>query len=160
SGHRSESDPDDNRGAGRDESYAHAPVAGHHDGQLMLLRFFIVIALIAPQMPSRDASITSALAALNKGRVLEPTGEFTQIVRSDPLNGPAYFYLSTLYTQMNEFELGERYLRRAMELNPAQSAHYLQLGLIRYRQKQWTPALEFLKKALELGAGGNAAAVW
>src|SRR5262245_33112049 len=126
----------------------------------MLLRFFIAIALIAPQMPSRDSSISSALTQLNQGRVLEAIGEFKQIIRTDPANGPAYFYLSTVYTQMNQFEVAERYLRRAMESSPRQSAHYLQLGLIRYRQKQWRPALESLQEALTLGPGSNEAAVW
>src|SRR5438105_6359895 len=114
----------------------------------MLLSSFLTLVLLAPQM-----SISSALAQLNQGRVLEAIDEFKQIVRSDPANGPAYFYLSTLYTQLNEFEVAERYLTRAMELNPKQSAHYLQWGLIRYRQKQYRPALEFLKHALELGPG-------
>ena len=126
----------------------------------MFLEFLLAVALVAPQMPSRDASISSALAQLNNGRIFESIDEFKEIVRLDPANGPAYFYLSTLYTQMNQFEVAERYLRHAMELNPRQSAHYLQLGLIRYRQKQWHPALEFLKEALELGPGSNEAAVW
>jgi tetratricopeptide (TPR) repeat protein len=47
-----------------------------------------------------------------------------------------------------------------MDINPRQSAHYHQLGLIRYRQKQWRPALELFKQALDLGAGRNEATVW
>src|SRR5689334_19849406 len=103
-------------------------------------------------MPSRDPSVSSALAELNKGRVLEGIAQFRQILQSDPANAPAYFYLSTVYTQMGEVEIAERYVRRAMELNPKQSAHFLQLGLIRFRQKQWRPALEFFQEALTLGA--------
>src|SRR5207247_7743858 len=91
---------------------------------------------------------------------LESFEQFKQILQSDPANGPAYFYLSTLYTQMNEFEVAERYLRRAMELNPKQSAHYLQLGLIRFRQKKFRPALESFQEALRLGPGGKEAVVW
>jgi tetratricopeptide (TPR) repeat protein len=34
------------------------------------------------------------------------------------------------------------------------------LGLIRYRQNQWRPALESFNQALKLGAGNNEAAVW
>jgi tetratricopeptide (TPR) repeat protein len=126
----------------------------------MLLQFLFVVAFVTPQMASRDADIASALADLNKGRVLESIQQFKQIIRSDPSNGRAYFYLSTLYTQMNEFEVAERYVRRAMELNPQQSAYYLQLGLIRYRQKQWRAALDFLKEALKFGPGSNEATLW
>jgi tetratricopeptide (TPR) repeat protein len=119
-----------------------------------------LIALLAGQMPSRDPSLSAALAELNKGRVLEGIARFKEILHSDPANGAANFYLSTLYTEMGEFEVAERYLRRAMEVNPNQGVHYHQLGLIRYRQKQWRLALGFFKQALEFGAGNNEAAVW
>src|SRR5438132_13743140 len=102
-------------------------------------RFVILIALAAAQMSSRDSSLSAALAELDKGHVLESIQQFKQIVRSDPANGPAYFYLSTLYTEMKEYAFAERYLQRAMEVGPNQGAHYYQLGLIRYRQKQWRP---------------------
>jgi len=126
----------------------------------MLAHCILLVSALATQMPSRDVSVSTALAELNKGRVLESIEQFKQIVRSDPGNGPAYFYLSTVYTQMGEVEIAERYLRRAMELNPKQSAHYLQLGLIRFRQKQWRPALELFQEALTLGPGSTAAAIW
>jgi tetratricopeptide (TPR) repeat protein len=114
-----------------------------------------LIALLVAQ------SLNSALAELNKGRVLESIEQFKQIIRSDPGNGPAYFYLSKLYTQMAEYTMAERYLQRAMDLNPKQSAYYHQLGFIRYRQKQWRPALALFKQALEIGGGGtDEAAVW
>jgi tetratricopeptide (TPR) repeat protein len=128
--------------------------------QIFLNLIFPLLALLAAQMPSRDAALSSALAELNKGRVLEAIEQFKQIVQSDSANGPAWFYLSTLYTQMNEYDFAERYLQRAMELNPKQGAHYRQMGLIRYRQKQWRAALSFFKQALEIGAGNNEAAVW
>jgi tetratricopeptide (TPR) repeat protein len=126
----------------------------------MLLRFVLVIAVIAPQAPPRDVSVSSALAQLNGGRVFEAIDQFKQIVRSDPANGQSYYYLSTLYTQLGELETAARYVRKAMELNPKQGAHYLQLGLIRFRQKQWRSALEFLKQALQFSSGSTAAAVW
>jgi protein O-GlcNAc transferase len=120
----------------------------------------LLVSFLTPQLPSRDVSVSTALAELNRGRVLESIEQFKQILRSDSSNGAAYFYLSTVYTQMGEIEIAERYVRRAMELNPKQSAHYLQLGLIRFRQKQWRPALELFQESLALGPGINAAAVW
>jgi tetratricopeptide (TPR) repeat protein len=121
---------------------------------------FPLLALLAAQIPSRDAALSSALAELNKGRVLEAIEQFRQIVQSDPANGPAWFYLSSLYTELSEYGVAERYLQRAMQLGPKQGVHYRQLGLIRYRQKQWRSALGFFKQALEIGAGNNEAAVW
>jgi len=126
----------------------------------MFIHGFLLIASLSAQMPSHGVSISSALAELNKGNVLESIEQFKDILRSEPASAAPYFYLSTLYTQMNQLEVAERYVRRAMELSPRQGAHYLQLGLIRYRQKQWRPALEFLKQALEFGAGSNEAAAW
>src|SRR5262249_1470293 len=120
-----------------------------------------LIALFVTQAPSRDVSLSAALAELNKGRVLQSIEQFKQVIRSDPSNGPAYFYLSKLYTQMAEYTVAERYLQRAMNLNPKQSAYYHQLGIIRYRQKQWRPALALFQQALEIGRGANdEAAVW
>jgi tetratricopeptide (TPR) repeat protein len=123
-------------------------------------RFLILFALSAAQMASRDAAVSSALAELEKGHVLESIEQFKEILRANPADGPSYFYLSTLYNQMNEYGVAERYLKRAMELDPKQGAHYYQLGLIRYRQKQWVAALDLFKQALELGSGSNDARVW
>jgi tetratricopeptide (TPR) repeat protein len=123
-------------------------------------RFALLILLSAAQMPSRDAAVSTALADLEKGHALESIQKFKEIIRSNPTNASSYFYLSTLYTQMNEYAVAERYLNRAMELNPKQGAHYYQLGLIRYRQKQWVAALNLYKRALELGSGNNDARVW
>jgi len=111
-------------------------------------------------MPARDASISSALGELNKGHVLESIAQFKNVLRLEPGNASAYFYLSTLYTELKKFEVAERDVRRAMELAPGQAMHYRQLGLIRYRQSQWRPALEFFDRALKLGAGNNESAVW
>jgi superkiller protein 3 len=129
-------------------------------GELSLFVYISLILSLAGQMVSREVSLSSALSELNRGRVLESIAQFREILRSNPADGPAYFYLSTLYTEMGEFELAERYLRQAMGLNPNQGVHLHQLGLIRYRQKQWRDALGFFKQALELGTGQNEAAVW
>src|SRR4051794_2406910 len=120
----------------------------------------IAILLSAGQMSTRDAAVSAALSELEKGRVLESIQKFKDIIRDDPAEGSSYFYLSTLYTQMNDYPVAERYLKRAMELNPKQGAHYYQLGLIRYRQKQWLAALDLFKQALESGSGNNDARVW
>src|SRR6267143_789859 len=47
-----------------------------------------------------------------------------------------------------------------MDVSPKRGVYYHQLGLIRYRQQQWRPALQFFKQALEFGAGTYEAAVW
>ena len=83
-------------------------------------------------MPSRDSSLSAALADLNKGRIVESIQQLKQIVRGDPTNASAYFYLSTLYTQMGEHAVAERYIQRAIDINPKQGEYYHQLGLIRF----------------------------
>jgi tetratricopeptide (TPR) repeat protein len=112
-----------------------------------------------PRVP-QNVSISSALAELNEGRILEAIEKFKEIIRSDPANGTAYFYLATLYTEMGEYELAERYLERSMEVNTRQDGHYYQFGVIRSKQKQWQPALAFFEQALQLGAGAYEAAAW
>src|SRR5262249_5283478 len=111
-------------------------------------------------MSSRDAYLSSALQELNKGRVIESIEQLKSLLRADATNGGAYFYLSIVYTQMSELDAAERYLRRAMELGPNQASHYYQLGVIRYRQKQWRAALGFFNQALQFKPGSNEAAVW
>jgi tetratricopeptide (TPR) repeat protein len=125
-----------------------------------VLWHFIVVAWFAGQMASPDASLSAALDQMNKGHLLESIQQLRQIVRSDPNNGPAWFYLSTLYTGLKEYDAAERYLQRAMQAGPKQAAHYYQLGMIRYSQSKWRPALESFQQALMMGPGQNEASVW
>src|SRR5215211_3000301 len=125
-----------------------------------ICRLVLLIGLAAAQMSSRDSSLSAALAELDKGRILESIQQLKQIVRTNPADGSAYFYLSTLYTQMGEHAVAERYIQRAIEINPKQGEYYHQLGLIRDRQKQWGAALGLFKQALEIGSGKNEAPVW
>jgi protein O-GlcNAc transferase len=97
---------------------------------------------------------------MNKGNILEAIGKLKQIVQSDPASGPAYFYLSSLYTQMSEFDIAQRYIERALETNSQQGVYYNQLGMIRYRQKNWRGALAFFQRALKEGVGKDEATVW
>jgi tetratricopeptide (TPR) repeat protein len=116
--------------------------------------------LLAGQTPANEPSLRDAVAEMNRGRILESIAQFKQLTRIDPTNGAAYFYLSTLYTQMNELQLAERYLQRAMTVSSKRGAYYYQLGLIRFRQKQWRAALTLFKQALELGIGNDESVVW
>ena len=70
----------------------------------------ILIALAAAQMPSRDAACPRPSRNWKKADVLESIQQFKEIVRANPADGSAYFYLSTLYTQMDEYAVAERYL--------------------------------------------------
>jgi tetratricopeptide (TPR) repeat protein len=125
----------------------------------LLWRYFLLFA-IAGQMASQpNAAISAALADLDNGRVLESVQQLRRILQSDPTNGPACFYLSTIYTEMKEYDVAERLVRRAIEVNSKQGPLYYQLGLIRYRQKQFRSALELYHQALEMPSG-NDATVW
>ena len=125
----------------------------------LLWRYFVLFA-IAGQMASQpNGAISAALADLDSGRVLESIQQLKRILQSDPTNGSACFYLSTIYTEMKEYDVAERLVRRAMEVTSKQGPLYYQLGLIRYRQKQFRPALEFYHQALEMSSG-NDAQVW
>src|SRR6185369_95710 len=124
------------------------------------MRGLALIALLAGQMATRDGALSAALDDLQKGRVLESIQQFKQIVRDDPMNARAWFYLATVYTELREYVYAERYLQRAMDLTPSQGEYYYQLGLIRFRQQQWRPALEYFRQALKIGFGRNEAPVW
>lgn len=125
-----------------------------------IYRFVMLLALTAAQMLSRDSSLAAALAELNKGHIVESIQQLKEIVHADPRNGSAYLYLSTLYTQMGEYAVAEGYVQRAIDINPKQGEYYHQLGLIRFRQKQWVAALALFNQALEVGAGKNEGRVW
>jgi tetratricopeptide (TPR) repeat protein len=125
----------------------------------LLWQCFVLIA-VAGQMASQpNAAISAALADLDNGRVLESILQLKRILQSDPTNGPACYYLSTIYTEMKEYDIAERLVRRAMQVNSKQGPLYYQLGLIRYRQKQYRSALEFFHQALDTGPT-NDVQVW
>jgi tetratricopeptide (TPR) repeat protein len=125
----------------------------------LLWQCFVLIA-VAGQMASQpNAAISAALADLDNGRVLESIQQLKRILQSDPTNGPACYYLSTIYTEMKEYDVAERLVRRAMQVNSKQGPLYYQLGLIRYRQKQYRSALEFFHQALD-AASTNDVQVW
>lgn len=104
--------------------------------------------------------LNEALALMNSGRVLEAIRSLKEIVRDDPKSGAAYFYLSTLYTELGEYDAAGRYLLRAIETGANKGACYNQLGMIEYRQKRWRPALGFFEQALKAGVGKDEAMVW
>src|SRR5262245_20586259 len=97
-----------------------------------ILQFIMLTALAAAQAPEGEAqarqraasieadSVASALAELEKGRVIEGIHQFKEIVRADPTNESSYFYLSTLYTQLGEYSVAERYVQHAIDINPKQ----------------------------------------
>jgi tetratricopeptide (TPR) repeat protein len=125
----------------------------------LLWQCFVLIAVAGQMASPPNAAISAALADLDNGRVLESIQQLKRILQSDPANGPACYYLSTLYTEMKEYDVAERLVRRAMQVNSKQGPLYYQLGLIRYSQKQFRSALEFYHQALDSGSG-NDAQVW
>src|SRR5262245_26251288 len=58
---------------------------------VLLVPFVLLVFLFPGQMLTQDASLSSALADLNKGRILESIAQFKQILRTDPANAPAHF---------------------------------------------------------------------
>jgi tetratricopeptide (TPR) repeat protein len=61
---------------------------------------------------------------------------------------------------MGELKVAERYLGRAIAVDPKQGAYYYQSGVVRQREKKWREALVLFERALDLGVGGDEAAVW
>ena len=112
------------------------------------------------QMVQREGTLSAALADLNGGRVFEAIDELKRIAQTETASGAAFYYLSRIYTEMGELKVAERYLERAIAVDPKQGAYYHQSGVIRQREKKWRDALVLFERALDLGAGADEAAVW
>jgi tetratricopeptide (TPR) repeat protein len=107
-----------------------------------------------------EGTLPAALADLNVGNVVYAVDKLKQISPKEPESGPAYYYLSRIYTEMGELDAAERYLNRAIAADPKKGAYYYQSGVIRQRQKKSREALALFERALSLGVGGDEAAVW
>jgi tetratricopeptide (TPR) repeat protein len=139
-------------------SFAHKPAPPRRAFFLLAIVCLGASALIHAQ--TSDLALAAALADLNKGRVLEAIVKLKQIVRDDAQSGAAHFYLASLYTEMGEFDMAQQYLERAVAASPKRGAYFHQIGMIRYRQRNWREALAFFERALEAGAGPDEATVW
>jgi tetratricopeptide (TPR) repeat protein len=124
-----------------------------------LLVLLVLFSPAAVQTPG-PGTLTSALADLNKGNVLEAIDKLKRIASNDAAFGPANFYLATLYTEMKAYEIAGRYLQRAVAANSNQGSYQYQLGVIRLRQERWHEALARFEEALKSGVGKDEAVVW
>jgi tetratricopeptide (TPR) repeat protein len=112
------------------------------------------------QSNQSNASLPAALADLNSGKILDAIDKLKQIARKETDSGPAYYFLSRIYTEMGELNAAEGYLNRAITADPNRGEYYYQSGMIRQRQKKSREALALFERALSLGVGRDEAAVW
>src|SRR5262245_44936305 len=123
-----------------------------------ILLLFIPALLYAQSAPS--GAIAAAVAELNKGNLFEGVRQLKEVVRTEPTSGPAYLYLSTLYTNLGRTDIAYRYLQTALKANPEQGAYYHQLGVIRRREGCRPEAQAAFHQALQRGMGKEEPATW
>ena len=121
--------------------------------------FCLCLCALAPLCLSQTP-LATAVAELNKGNVFEGVRQLKEVVRAEPSSGPAYFYLSTVYTSLGRNDLAHSFLETAMKANPGQGAYYHQLGVIRMREGCRTEALAAFDQALQRGMGRDDSATW
>jgi len=86
----------------------------------------------------------------NRGDLAKARTVFEGLVAMDPASSDAHAALGALLTRTLENDLALEHLNRAIELNAAEIAAYVNRAEIKLRQKQGESAVADLKRAIEL----------
>jgi tetratricopeptide (TPR) repeat protein len=86
----------------------------------------------------------------NRGDLAKARTVFEGLVAMDPASSDAHAALGALLTRTLENDLALEHLNRAIELNAAEIAAYVNRAEIKLRQKQGEAAVADLKRAIEL----------
>jgi len=116
---------------------------------LLLLRCSPDANAAAAEVPDDAATVQSALADLEAGRMFEGMGKLRELVRRNPRHGDAHLYLGMVYSRMRQYDFALRYVKRAIELDPDKGAYYNQLGVLWTEQRRFKEALEAFLKAVK-----------
>src|SRR5260370_39077133 len=76
---------------------------------------------------------------------------YQQALHLDPENLPALTSLARLYVRMGDHEHAITTYRRAVMSHPKEAGVWHELGICYAQNKQWEPAVDSLKEAVELG---------
>lgn len=86
----------------------------------------------------------------NRGDLAKARTVFEGLVAMDPASSDAHAALGALLTRTLENDLALEHLNRAIELNAAEIAAYVNRAEVKLRQKQGESAVADLKRAIEL----------
>jgi tetratricopeptide (TPR) repeat protein len=86
----------------------------------------------------------------NRGDLAKARTVFEGLVAMDPASSDAHAALGALLTRTLENDLALEHLNRAIEINAAEIAAYVNRAEVKLRQKQGEAAVADLKRAIEL----------
>jgi Flp pilus assembly protein TadD len=109
--------------------------------------------LVAAELADSDrpeAHLTLGLLEMRQGRPEVAQRHYATALRLDPKFVPALVDLADFFRVRGENETGEKWLRRALEIEPGNADVHHALGLGLVRRKLYTEALDALRAAHEL----------
>ncbi len=87
--------------------------------------------------------------AFHAGKLDDALNGFTGVLRLDPKDFEANYYMGRIMYEKSEFERAIMFYKRALSVRPDASEIYEQMGYALYQNKKYRDALPYLKKALD-----------
>jgi tetratricopeptide (TPR) repeat protein len=119
------------------------------------LAMFTEAVRIDPSQPKIHSNYAQALFDCGKrdgfapGQLDEVIEQYKESLRLDPLWQPGMLGLGSAYIEAKEPTEARKYLERALELYPKDSACLLGMGFLLVQEKKWSEAQEFFEKAVK-----------
>jgi len=116
----------------------------------MKFKFSLLLFLLSVQAFSQNKSIyEKKVESFNQNSQQEKIIPYLQMeLKAKPKNENLLRLMGFQYLQMNNLEMGERYYREALVVNPACARCYLNIGRIYVQKKDFIQALNYLDKAV------------
>ncbi len=125
-----------------------------------LLLFFIIIissAAYAEEKATFERSMTKGTLALDQQEYEKAVAHFRSAVQEKPDNPSANLYLGISLNNSGNEQEGERFLKKALKLDPLSSQTNLELGILYYKKGFHVEARDFLEAAKNNAKGTDLA---
>jgi Tfp pilus assembly protein PilF len=106
------------------------------------------------QSQEEHIHLKAGLSYLAGKKLADAVAEFEKVLGLNPSSAEAYFYLSQIYVQTEEWPKALDQLDRAIQLDSKRPEYYNQRGLFFSQQEQFNKALPDVLRAIELKPAG------
>lgn len=96
------------------------------------------------------ALFSLAVAAQNRGRIVEAARHYESVIEINATYAPAYYSLAVIYLNRGDNEAAREYLLQTLALAPDFSDAYQNLGFIHNQAEEWAEAVRYYRRAAEL----------
>jgi protein O-GlcNAc transferase len=94
--------------------------------------------------------LEDALALHRRGAIIEAAARYAELLRADPRNADAYYYLGMIACQAGDFAQGSEQARQSIACNPRHARAHVLLGRALDALGQHQEALESFNRAISL----------